>query len=195
MRFLHNLVHQPPYRYHSLACALEATPGQGCTVSKAAFVARMMAAYRFDRKLRMDTRLRSLYECYEGARGGAVDYRDILCCTIVLRRFKDIRDNPRKLFRDLILLYSDDEGEVVQRQDVLRVMRIGALHGGHILQTSTRLDKYLAEEARPRGLRPTFRDLDITFLMDTIEANPSILVAFRTQLWQRIPEAWRLGVL
>ncbi|CAM9944551.1 unnamed protein product, partial [Ectocarpus sp. 6 AP-2014] len=195
MRFLHNLVHQPPYRYHSLACALEATPGQGCTVSKAAFVARMMAAYRFDRKLRMDTRLRSLYECYEGARADAVDYRDILCCTIVLRRFKDIRDNPRKLFRDLILLYSDDEGEVVRRQDALRVMRIGALHGGHILQTSTRLDKYLAEEARPRGLKPTFRDLDITCLMDTIEANPSILVAFRTQLWQRIPEAWRLGVL
>lgn len=191
---LHNLVHQPPYRYRSIACALEATPGQGYTVTKTAFVASMMAAYRFDRKLRMDTQLRSLYECFEGARAGAVDYRDVVCCTVVLRRFKDVRDNPRKLFRELVLLYSE-VGAVVRRQDALKVVRMGAVHGGDIMQTSHRLDKYLAEEAGTRGLKPTFRELDIAFLMELIEANPSVLVAFRTQLWQRIPEAWRMGVL
>lgn len=194
MRFLHNLVHQPPYRYHSIACALEATPGQGYTVTKTAFVASMMAAFRFDRKLRMDTHLRSLYECFEGARAGAVDYRDVVSCMVVLRRFKDVRDNPRKLFRELVLSYSEDEA-VVRRQDALRVVRMGAAHGGDILQTSARLDKYLAEEAGVRGLKPTFRELDIAFLMEIIEANPSVLAAFRTQLWRRIPEAWRMGVL
>lgn len=195
VRFLHNLVHQQPYRYHSIACALEATPGQGYTISKAAFVASMMAAYRFDRKLRMDTQLRSLYDCFEGARAGAVDYRDIVSCMVVLRQFRDVRDNPRKLFRELILTYSGEAGEVVRRQDALRVTRMGATHGGDVMQTSTRLDKYLAEDAASRGLKPTFRDLDITFLMEIIEANPTVLVAFRTQLWHRVPEAWRMGVL
>lgn len=194
VRFLHNLVHQPPYRYHSIACALEATPGQGYTVTKTAFVASMMAAYRFDRKLRMDTQLRSLYECFEGAPAGAVDYRDIVSCMVVLRRFKDVRDSPRKLFRELALSYSED-GAVVRRRDALRVVRMGAAHGGDILQTSARLDKYLAEEAGTRGLKPAFRELDIAFLMEIIEANPSVLAAFRKQLWQRIPEAWRMGVL
>lgn len=194
VRFLHNLVHQAPYRYHSIACALEATPGQGYTVTKAAFVASMMAAYRFDRKLRMDTQLRSLYECFEGAPAGAVDYRDVVSCMVVLRRFKEIRNNPRKLFRELVLLYSE-VGAVVRRQDALRVVRMGAVHGGDVMKTSARLDKYLAEEAGTRGLKSTFRELDITFLMEIVEANPSVLVAFRTQLWQRIPEAWRMGVL
>lgn len=196
MRFLHNLVHQPPYRYHSIACSLEATPGQGYTVTKAAFVASMMAAYRFDRKLRMDAQLRSLYGCFEGARAGAVDYRDVVSCMVVLRRFKDVRHNPRKLFRELVLLYSEDDDEaVVRRQDALRLARMGAVHGGDILQTSARLDKYLAEEAGARGLKPTFRELDVAFLMEIIDANPSVLTAFRTQLWRRIPEAWRMGVL
>lgn len=194
VRFLHNLVHQPPYRYHSVKNALEATPGQGYTITKAAFVASMMAAFRFDRKLRMDAHLRSLYECFEGARASAVDYRDVVSCTIVLRRFKDVRDNPRKLFRELVLLYSE-MGAVVRRKDALRVVRMGAGHGGDILQTSAHLDKCLAEEAGTKGLKPTFRDLDVTFLMEIMEANPSVLVAFRTQLWRRIPEAWRMGVL
>lgn len=195
VRFLHNIVNQPPYRYHSIACALEATPGQGYTISKAAFVASMMAAYRFDRKLRMDTQLRSLYDCFEGARAGAVDYRDIVSCMVVLRRFRDVRDNPSKLFRELILMYSAGAGEVVQRQDALRVARMGATHGGDVMQTSSRLNKYLAREAGSRGLKPTFRRLYVTFLMEIIEEDPTVLLAFRTQLWQRIPEAWRMGVL
>ncbi len=194
MRFLHNIVHRPPYRYRSIACALEATPGQGYTISKAAFVASMMAAYRFDRKLRMDTQLRSLYECFEGGRAGAVDYRDIVSCMVVLRRFKEVRDNPRKLLRELILSYSE-AGETVRRQEALRVVRMGSMHGGDILQTSTRLDKYLAEEAGQRGLKPTFRDLEVSFLMEIVETNPSVLEAFRAQLWRCIPEAWRMGVL
>lgn len=173
---------------------LDAIPGQGYAVTKAAFVGSVMAAFRFDRKLRMDTQLRSLYECFEGAQAGAVDYRDVVSCMVALRRFKDVRDNPRKLFRELVLLYSE-EGAVVWRQDALRVVRMGAAHGGDILQTSARLDKCLAEEAHTRGLKPTFRELDIAFLMEIIEANPSVLAAFRTQLWQRIPEAWRMGVL
>lgn len=164
-------------------------------MSKVAFVASMMAAYRFDRKLRMDGQLRSLYDCFEGARAGAVDYRDIVSCMVVLRRFRDVRDDPCKLFRELILMYSACAGKVVQRQDALRVARMGATHGGDVMQTSTRLDKYLAEEAGSRGLKPSFRDLDITFLMDIIEENPTVLVAFRTQLWQRIPEASRMGML
>ncbi|CAM9266001.1 unnamed protein product, partial [Scytosiphon promiscuus] len=195
VRFLHNLVHQPPYRYRSVACALEATPGQGFTVDKAAFVARMMAAYRFDRKLQMDTKLRSLYECFEGACADAVDYRDLVSCFTVLRQFKNIRDNPRKLFHELVLLYSNEAEEVVLRQDTLRLVRMGAMHGGDILQTSTRLNKYLAEEAGSRGLKSTFRDLNVTFLMGIVEANPSVLIAFRKQLWQQIPETWRMGVL
>lgn len=164
-------------------------------VDKATFVARMMAAFRFDRKLQMDTKLRSLYECFEGARAGAVDYRDFVACMSVLRRFKCVRDNPRMLFHELILLYSNEAGEVVRRHDALRLVRIGAMHGGDILQTSTRLNNYLAEGAGPKGLKPTFRDLNVTFLMEIMEANPSVLVAFRTQLWQRIPETWRMGVL
>lgn len=196
MRFLHNIVHRPPYRYRSIACALEATPGQGHVISKAAFVASMMAAYRFDRKLRMDTQLRSLYDCFEGARAGAVDYRDIVSCMVVLRRFKEVRDNPRKLLKELVLLYSEaGEGETVQRREALRVVRMGSMHGGDILQTSTRLDKCLAEEAGQRGLKPTFRDLEVSFLMEIVEANPSVLESFRAQLWRCIPEAWRMDVL
>ena len=198
MRFLHSLVHQPPYRYHSVACALEATPGQGYTVTKTAFVASMMAAYRFDRRLRMDTQLGSLYDCFEGARAGGVDYRDVVSCMVVLRRFRDVRDNPRKLFRELVLLYAEDDHEaaaVVRRQDALRVARMGAAHGGDILQTSARLDRYLTEGAGARGLKPAFRELDVAFLMEIIEANPSVLAAFRTHLWRHIPEAWRMGVL
>ena len=194
MRFLHGIVHRQPYRYRSVACALEASPGQGYAISKTAFVASMMAAYRFDRKLRMDAQLRSLYECFEGARAGAVDYRDIVSCMVVLRRFKEVRDNPRKLLRELVLLYSE-AGEAVRRRDALRVVRMGAMHGGDVLQTSTRLDKCLAEEAGSRGLKPAFRDLDVAFLMEIVEANPSVLGAFRTQLWRCIPEAWRMGVL
>lgn len=196
VRFLHSVVTQLPYRYHSMACALEATPGGEYTVSQAMFVARMMAEYNFDRKLRMDTQLRSLYECFEGAPTGAVDYRDILCCMTVLRRFREVRDAPFLLFRDLVLLYSDDgAGTVVRRQDALRLARMGGLHGGDVMQTSTRLNKYLMEEAGSRGLKPTFRYLNVAFLLEVIEGYPSVLVAFRTQLWRRIPEAWRLGVL
>lgn len=195
MRFLCNVVHQPPYRYHSMPCALEATPGAEYTVSQTAFVGRMMAEYQFDRKLRMDTQLRSLYECFEGGRIGAVDYRDVLSCMTCLRQYKEVRNNPRKLFRDLILLYSDEAGNVVRRQDALKVVRMGAVNAGEVMPTSTRLDKYLTEEAGQRGLKPTFRNLDITFLMEVIESNPSVLAAFRTQLWQRVPEAWRMGML
>lgn len=195
VRFLHGIVHQAPYRYHSMACALEATPGPGYTISKAAFVGAMMAKYQFDRKLRMDTQLRSLYTCFEGAGENAVDYRDIVACMECMRRFKEVRDNPRKLFRDIILLCANETRTMVRRSDALRVARMGAIDEGGVMQTSSRLDKYLAEEAGPRGLKPTFCDLSITFLMEVIESNPSILEAFRTQLWQHIPEAWRIGML
>ena len=195
VRFLHGIVHQPPYRYHSIACALEATPGMAYTISKAAFVATMMAKYQFDRKLRMDTQLRSLYVCFEGADADAVDYRDIVACMECMRRFKEVRDNPRKLFRDLVLSYANERGTVVRRSDALRVARIGGIDESGVMQTSSRLDKYLKEEAGQRGLKPTFRDLPVAFLMEVIESNPSVLDAFRTQLWQRIPEAWRVGML
>lgn len=195
IRLLHNVVNQPPYRYHSMACALEATPGTGYTVNQAAFVSRMMAAYNFDRKMRMDAQIRSLYGCFEGARDGAVDYRDILCCMTVLRRHKEVRENPRKLLRDLILEYSDESGNVIRRQDALRVVRMGAIDGVDVMKTSTRLNRYLVEEAGSRGLKPTFRDLSVVFLMEALESNPLVLVAFRMQLWERLPEAWRLGML
>lgn len=195
VRFLHGIVHQPPYRYHSIVCALEATPGRAYTISKAAFVTTMMAKYKFDRKLRMDTQLRSLYVCFEGAGADAVDYRDIVACMECMRRFKEVRDNPRKLFRDLVLSYADETRTVVRRSDALRVARMGGIDESGVMQTSSRLDKYLEQEAGPRGLKPTFRDLPVTFLMEVIESNPSVLDAFRTQLWQRIPEAWRVGML
>lgn len=195
VRFLHSIIHQQPYRYHSLACALEATPGLAYTISKAAFVAAMMAKYQFDRKLRMDTQLRSLYGCFEGADADAVDYRDIVACMECMRRFKEVRDNPRKLFRDLVLSYANETRTVVRRSDALRVARMGGIDDSGVMQTSSRLDKYLMEEAGPRGLKATFRDLPIAFLMEVIETNPTVLEAFRTQLWQRIPEAWRVGML
>lgn len=164
-------------------------------MSQTVFVTRMMAEYKFDRKLRMDIQLRSFYDCFEGARVSTVDYRDILSCFVFLQRFKEVRDNPRKLFRDLVLLYSDEMGDIVQRQDALRVVRMGGIDEGDFLQTSTRLDKYLVEQAGSRGLKPTFRYLNINFLMEVIEGNPSVLAAFGTQLWQNIPESWRMGLL
>lgn len=178
-----------------MACALEATPGAGYRVNQTAFVSRMMAEYSFDRKMRMDTQLRSLYECFEGAHEGAVDYRDVLCCMTVLRRYKEVRENPRRLLRDLLFEYSDEAGKTVRRQDALRVMRLGAIDGVDVLKTSTRLNAYLVAEAGSQGLKPTFRDLSVTLLMEVMESNPSVLIAFRTQLWQRLPEAWRLGML
>ena len=192
VRFLHGIIHQPPYRYHSIACALEATPGLAYTISKAAFVTTMMAKYQFDRKLRMDTKLRSLYGCFEGADADAVDYRDIVACMECMRRFKEVRDNPRKLFRDLVLSYANETRTVVRRSDALRVARMGGIDECGVMQTSSRLDKYLKEEAGPRGLNPTFRDLPITFLMEVIESNPSVLDAFRSSCGSASPKlgAW-----
>lgn len=136
-----------------------------------------------------------MYDLFEGSHAGAVDYRDILSCMTVLRRYREVRDNPLRLFRDLVMSYSNEAGTAVRRHDALRVVRMGGVRGGDVMQTSMRLDKYLSDEAGLRGLKATFHQLDITFLMDVIEGNPSVLISFRTQLWQRLPEAWRMGVL
>lgn len=195
IQFLHTVLHTLPYRYHSIDRALEATPGPGYCVSRTAFVARMMAEYHFDRRLRMDAHLKSLYGCFEGATTDSVDYRDILCCMTFLRRYKEVRGNPSQLFRDLVLMYADQAGTLVRRTDVLRVCRMGAVDEGQVWQTSSRLDRYLAEEAHPQGLKRTFRDVPLTLLVEVMESNPAVLVAFRKQLWQRLPGSWRMGVL
>lgn len=195
VRFLHNIINQKAYRYHSLACALEAIPGKAYTVSRAAFVSRLMAEYRFDHSMRMDRKLSSVYECFEGAEDNAIDYRDVLCCMVLLRQHRKIREDPYTLFRNLVLLYSDESGAKVFRRDALRVARMGALHQHEILQTSTRLDNCLAEKAGSRGLKPTFSLLDVMFLMEVIETYPSVLVAFRTQLWRHVPQSWKMELL
>lgn len=197
LRFLHTVLHRPPYRFRSIDCALEAMPGAGYCVTRTAFVVRMMAGYQFDCRLKMDAHLRSLYGCFEGADSDAVDYRDILCCMTFLRRYKEARENPSKLFKDLVLAYADDRetGTLVRRRDVLRVCRMGAVDEIEVWQTSSRLDRYLAEEAHTKGLKRTFRDVPLALLAEVMESNPSVMAAFRKQLWQRLPDSWRLGVL
>lgn len=112
-----------------------------------------------------------------------------------LRRYKEVREKPSRLFRDLVLVYADEAGTLVRRGDVLRVCRMGAVDEGEVWQTSSRLDRDLAEEAHPQGLKRTFRDVPVTLLVEVMESNPSVLAAFRKQLWQRLPESWRMGVL
>ena len=195
VRFLHRVINQPAYRFHSITRALEATPGMTYTVGRNAFVQRLMAEYKFDQSLRMDIKLCALYECFEGAEDDAIDYRDVLCCMMLLRQYRKIREEPRMLFQNLILVFSNEAGTKVLRQNALRVARMGALHGDDILETSSRLDRYLEEEAGSRGLKPNFRVLDVIFLMEVIESHPLILAAFRTQVWQRVPKSWRIGDL
>lgn len=195
VRFLHTILTRPPHRYHSLYRALENTPGLGYHVSLQMFVMRMMGEYKFDRKLRIDKQLQLLYTCFEGAKVGAVDYRDILCCMAILRRFKEIKANPGKLFQDSILIYANEEGTLVDRSDALRVSRMGAIYEDEMMRTSGRLDRYLTDEAQSRGLTATFRELDMTFLMEAVESEPRILTEFSKQLWERLPSTWRLAIL
>lgn len=192
VRFLYNIINQKPYRYHSLSCALEVIPGKAYTVSRAAFVSRLMTAYRFNHVLKMDRKLSSIYECFEGAEDNAIDYRDILCCIELLRQHRKIREDPYTLFRNLVLLYSDESDTKVFRRYALRVARMGALYQDEILQTSTRLDNWLAEKAGSWGLKQNFTRLEIMFLMEVIESNPSLLVTFATQLWRHVPQPWKV---
>lgn len=195
MRYLFTIVNRPPHRYHSVYCALEGIATTKFGITQEAFVMKMMVKYNFDRRLHMQNHLRSLYSCFEGADIDAVDYRDILCCMTVLRRFKEVRSNPGLLFRDLVLIYANDNGTYVRRHDALRISRMGAIYEEEIMQTTTRLDRYLRAKAGSWGLKPWFCDLNVDLLMEILETNPPVLDAFRTQLWQQIPRSWRMNVL
>ncbi|CAM9408593.1 unnamed protein product, partial [Choristocarpus tenellus] len=195
-KLLLRIVYQPPYLYHSLERALDRGAREMCDTSESSFIIGMMAEYHFDLSLRMDSRLRAMYRCFEGAAENRVDYRDILCCMRLLRRGEVVRENPRRILYQFLEMYVFERRfKLIRRRDVLRVQRMAAISKEQIQQTSGRLDRYLTEAAVRKGIKPGFRSVPIAMLLEVIEDHPVVLKAFQEQIWQCLSEKQRLGIL
>ncbi|CAM9489006.1 unnamed protein product, partial [Discosporangium mesarthrocarpum] len=191
---VHGVMDQPPYRCHSLERALDTASGGGYEISEASFVASITAEYRFDLALKMDSCLRSLYRCFEGATSNRVDCRDVLCCVQLLRRCEKIRQNPRRLLEYFLGMYLLGGGWI-RRRDALRVHRMASTTFEEIQSSSGRLDRYLTGIAAAKGLKPGFRQMPLSTLMEVVENHPVVLAVFQEQLWQRLPDKNRLALL
>ncbi|CAM9385906.1 unnamed protein product [Chrysoparadoxa australica] len=193
---LHHVLQEKPYRYRAFEKAMERfTPGAGYRVELRIFVSCLMAEYSFERKLRMDQHLESLFECFLGdEEADTIDYREVICCLDILQLHRMVRESSLKLLFRFIQKFSG-AGTTIARHQLLRVMKLPAITEDDMFQTAGRMDAELLQAAPGLGLKPGFKKVDFALMSEIMENNPAILEAYRDQLWQCLPQEWRLAVL
>ena len=81
----------------------------------------MVGAYKFDRRLRMESRLKRLYKCFEGAEANQADYRETVIGLRILEDSKQIPTRSRELLLSYYDLFGDDADGSVTRAMALKV--------------------------------------------------------------------------
>eukprot|EP00614_Pseudopedinella_elastica_P012522 CAMPEP_0172589590 /NCGR_PEP_ID=MMETSP1068-20121228/8257_1 /TAXON_ID=35684 /ORGANISM="Pseudopedinella elastica, Strain CCMP716" /LENGTH=920 /DNA_ID=CAMNT_0013385211 /DNA_START=121 /DNA_END=2884 /DNA_ORIENTATION=+ len=207
LRHLHGVLYGSgsKYRYVSLEGALWSRADTDGFVGSDTFVSSLIGAYRFDRSMRMETRLRRLYKCFEGAESDRVDYREVSASLRVLEAYRELPRKSKTLMLHLYDLWADKDNEYDQHghssakqiptAHALRLMGLGAESDRDLKKTRARFLGCLAAAAPAHGLKPTTSLLPRALFVEVLERWPDVVEAWREVMWNRCTDEMRLAYL
>ncbi len=196
LRHLHGVVYgEPRYRHVSIENTMWAAAGPDGAVAQDVYVACLVGAYKFDRKLRMESRLKRLYKCFEGAEVNKADYRETVVGLRILEDSKQIPARSRELLLSYYDLFGDDETGAVTRASALKLVGVAAESERDVQNTRGKLVWALNRVLPRHGLKSESTHIPRDAFMECLEVAPQILDTFKETMWNRCKDDQRLDYL
>lgn len=192
--------------------------GSDGLVSCSVYVSALIGAFKFARFLRMDRRLKRLYQCFEGAESDRVDYRETVVCLRILADYNEIPKRSKQLLRRYYELFAmeadhtkakralrrDYDGDATQLRDAekpitrdsaLRLIGVCAESDSEMVETRGELIKGLEKYARRFGLKPSSKVIPYGLFWEIVEHVPQLVTAFKDCMWRRVRDEQRLDYI